>query len=82
MCKVSAHLGKWLVLELKHVRLPHGEGAVVELHEELFCHVIGVVRRLRNLYQDKISLCTISQSFQNKITLTRCITYKKSPFSC
>ena len=46
---VRAHLGKWLVLELKHVRLPHGEGAVVELHEKLFCHVIGVVRRLRNL---------------------------------
>ena len=46
---VSAHLGKWLVLELKHVRLPHREGAVVELHEKLFCHVIGVVRRLRHL---------------------------------
>ena len=45
----EAHLGKWLVLELKHVRLPHGEGAVVELHEKLFCHVVGVVRRLRNL---------------------------------
>ena len=49
MAAVFPHLGKWLVLELKHVRLPHGEGAVVELHEELFCHVIGVVRRLRNL---------------------------------
>ena len=49
MAAVFLHLGKWLVLELKHVRLPHGEGAVVELHEKLFCHVIGVVRRLRNL---------------------------------
>ena len=42
-------LGERLVLELEHVGLPDGEGAVVELHEELLGHVVGVVRRLRHL---------------------------------